>query len=88
MRSGALGWLNRLSFIAHVLAAGFWLGSLPPLIASFRLAADQTGLAIKLMALRRFSRLGHAAVVIVLATGLERAVFGLNRGGIPESGGF
>ena len=26
--------------------------------------------SIKLMALRRFSRLGHAAVVIVLATGL------------------
>jgi copper resistance protein D len=70
MRSGALGWLNRLSFIAHVLAAGFWLSSLPPLIASLRLAADQTGLAIKLMALRCFSRLGHAAVVIVLATGL------------------
>jgi copper resistance protein D len=67
MRSGALGWLNRLSFVAHVLAAGFWLGSLPPLIASLRLAADQTGLAITL---RRFSRLGHAAVVIVLATGL------------------
>jgi putative copper resistance protein D len=43
---------------------------LPPLIASLRLAGDQTGLAIKLMALRRFSRLAHAAVVIVLVTGL------------------
>ena len=70
MRSGAFGWLNRLSFIAHVLAAGFWIGSLAPLIASLRLAADETGIAIKLILLRRFSRLGHAAVAIVLATGL------------------
>ena len=56
MRSVAFGWLNRLSFIAHVLAAGFWLGSLAPLIASLRLAADQTGIAITLILLRRFSR--------------------------------
>ena len=70
MRFGAFGWLNRLSFVAHVLAAGFWLGSLAPLIASLRLENDQTGLAIKLIGLRRFSQLGRAAVVIVLATGL------------------
>jgi hypothetical protein len=39
MRSGTFGWLTRLSFVAHVLAAGFWLGSLAPLIASLRLEA-------------------------------------------------
>jgi len=70
MRSGAFGWLTRLSFVAHVLAAGFWLGSLAPLIASLRLEAGQTGLAIKLIALKRFSSLGEVAVVIVLATGV------------------
>jgi putative copper resistance protein D len=69
MRSGALGWLSRLSFITHVLAAGFWLGSLPAVIGSLRLNADQTGLSIKLATLKRFSRLGQSAVVIVLATG-------------------
>lgn len=68
MRSGAAGLLSRLSFVAHVLAAGFWLGSLVPLIASLRLAADKTGLA--LIALMRFSSFGQVAVVIVLATGL------------------
>lgn len=67
MRSGPAGLLNRLSFVAHVLAAGFWLGSLVPLVAGLRLAADKTGLA--LTALMRFSRLGQAAVAIVLATG-------------------
>jgi copper resistance protein D len=69
MRSGIFGWLTRLSFVAHVLAAGFWLGSLAPLIASLRLDAGQIGLPIKLIALKCFSSLGEVAVVIVLATG-------------------
>ena len=30
MRVGVLGWLNRLSHVIHLLAAGFWLGSLVP----------------------------------------------------------
>ena len=67
MRSGPAGLLNRLSFVAHVLAAGFWLGSLVPLVAGLRLAADKRGLALTV--LMRFSRLGQAAVAIVLATG-------------------
>jgi putative copper resistance protein D len=69
MRVGVLGWLNRLSHVMHLLAAGFWLGSLVPLIASLRLTNDQAAGANALLALRRFSSLGQIAVATVLATG-------------------
>jgi copper resistance protein D len=46
------------------------LAWLAPLIAILRLEAAQTGLPIKLIALKRFSSLGEVAVVIVLATGV------------------
>jgi putative copper resistance protein D len=70
MRMGALGWLNRLSHVMHLLAAGFWLGSLVPLIASLRLTNDQAASANALLALRRFSSLGQIAVTTVLGTGV------------------
>jgi putative copper resistance protein D len=70
MRVGVLGWLNRLSHVMHLLAAGFWLGSLVPLIASLRPTNDQSASASVLFALRRFSSLGQIAVAIVVATGV------------------
>jgi copper resistance protein D len=69
MREGALGWLNRLSHVMHILAAGFWLGALAPLIASLRSTAGQTERANASVALRRFSALGQISVAIVLVTG-------------------
>jgi copper resistance protein D len=70
MHTGPLGWLNRLSHIVHLLAAGFWLGSLPPLLVCLR-RGTATGLAPDVAAaLSRFSRLGHPAVALVLATGM------------------
>jgi copper resistance protein D len=69
METGALGWLNRLSHIIHLLAAGFWLGSLVPLIACLRSMAHPAIGADAAVTLRRFSGLGHIAVATVLATG-------------------
>jgi putative copper resistance protein D len=69
MRAGMLGWLNKLSQIMHLLATGFWLGSLVPLVASLRLTSDPNISANARVALRNFSGLGHIAVVTVLATG-------------------
>ncbi|SDR29601.1 putative copper resistance protein D [Rhizobiales bacterium GAS113] len=69
MQAGAFGWLNRLCHVIHLLAAGFWLGSLVPLIACLRSMTDQAVSANALVALRRFSALGHVAVATVLATG-------------------
>ena len=54
----------------HLLAAGFWLGSLAPLIASLRLTNDQAASANALLALRRFSSLGQIAVATILVTGV------------------
>jgi len=70
MRAGALGWLNRLSHVIHLLAAGFWLGSLVPLIACLRSMTDPAISTNASVALRRFSGLGHVAVATVLATGV------------------
>lgn len=69
VRSGDLGWLTQASFVAHVLAAGFWLGALAALVASLGLSSDEAGIADKTIALQRFSRLGYSAVTIVLVTG-------------------
>ncbi len=72
MPDGALGWVSRASQALHLLAAGFWLGCLIPLLACLR-----PGWCLRLglgtaaaLALRRFSSLGHAAVATVVATGL------------------
>jgi putative copper resistance protein D len=78
MRAGVLGWLNRLSHVMHLLAAGFWLGSLVPLIVSLRLTNDQAASANALLALRRFSSLGQIAVAIVIASGVVNSWLVLN----------
>jgi copper resistance protein D len=70
MHSGALGWCNRLSQSLHLLAAGFWLGSLVPLVACLRpTGGAPLGTDISI-ALRRFSGLGYFAVATVLVTGV------------------
>lgn len=76
-----MGWLHRGSDMVHLVAAGFWLGSLPPLIACLvRMRSDQhrDGAAL---ALRRFSGLGHVAVALVVSTGIFNAWLIL--GGLP-----
>jgi putative copper resistance protein D len=70
MRAGAFGLLNRLSHVIHLLAAGFWLGSLVPLIICLRSMTDQAISADASVALRRFSGLGNVAVATVLVTGV------------------
>ena len=69
-QTGALGSLNRLSHALHLLAAGFWLGSLISLVACLRPNLDPALGADVSVALLRFSGLGHLAVALVLATGI------------------
>jgi copper resistance protein D len=70
MRTGWLGTGQRLNDAIHLLSAGAWFGALAPLLLALR-ALDapcrrqQAGIA-----LRRFSRMGHAAVLLVIASGL------------------
>jgi putative copper resistance protein D len=71
MQTGLVGALHRLNHAVHLLAAGAWLGSLPPLALCLRHCGGDSGLRAEAgAALRRFSGLGHAAVALVVATGM------------------
>jgi putative copper resistance protein D len=65
-RLGAIGWLQLTADVAHLLAAGLWLGSLPALALLF--ASREPARASD--ATRRFSNFGIVAVVTLLLTGL------------------
>jgi putative copper resistance protein D len=53
-----------LSVVLHLLAAGIWLGQLPPLLLLVRAAPP----AVAAMALRRFTPLGLACVAVLAVT--------------------
>jgi putative copper export protein len=65
------GWVPSLAEVAHVIAAGLWLGGLPPLLAALRVlpAAEHQGLVL------RFSRLGYVVVAVIALTGPLQAFF-------------
>ena len=62
--------MNRTSQVLHLLASGFWIGSLVPLLFCLRAMLNSEHAAGAQAALQRFSGLGHFAVAIVIATGL------------------
>jgi hypothetical protein len=69
-RSDALGWLHLGADVAHLLAAGFWLGGLPAL--TLVLAQSGRGLIGPTAAaaiINRFSMFGIVAVGLLLITG-------------------
>jgi putative copper resistance protein D len=62
----------------HLLAAGAWLGALPPLAALLRAAARAEGADARpfaVLAVRAFSRLALAVMVLLVATGLANTWF-------------
>jgi putative copper resistance protein D len=65
-RSDAIGWFQVSADMAHLLAAGAWLGSLPALAL---LLGSQVPASTCAAATRRFSTIGVVAVVILLLTG-------------------
>ncbi|KNB49050.1 FixH family protein [Streptomyces caatingaensis] len=65
---GLQPWLAMPVDVAHLLAAGVWLGGLAALLAALR--ADD---ALPREAVRRFSRLAFAAVCVLVVTGLYQA---------------
>jgi putative copper resistance protein D len=67
MQSGLIGWLHSGNHALHLLAAGFWFGSLVPLLFCLR---DRSLSKDALAAVRRFSALGHVAVAAVIITGV------------------
>lgn len=79
MLEGVEGWLNRASQIVHLLAGGFWLGSLAPLLLCLGRLSDAALRDDAGAALRRFSGCGHFAVAIVVATGILNTRLVLDR---------
>jgi putative copper resistance protein D len=80
MRTGAELGVELASYMAHVLAAGAWIGGLLPLgrLLSSRGSAQGDASADDCrLALRRFSNLGIALVLLILASGTANSVFRL-----------
>jgi putative copper resistance protein D len=75
---GGSGAIHRLSDILHLVAAGFWLGALPPLALTLR---HEGAGPEALRAVRRFAVAGQVAVAVVLGTGVGNAI--LIKGGTP-----
>ncbi|WFU08961.1 copper homeostasis membrane protein CopD [Rhizobium sp. CB3090] len=76
------GWLrlaHRSNDILHVLAGGGWLGALVPLVPILRLLNTPEERAEALLALRRFSAVGHGAVALVIASGFVNTMLVLQR---------
>ncbi len=76
------GWLrqaHRANDILHVLTGGGWLGALVPLIPILRLLGRPDCRAAAQLALRRFSNAGHAAVALVVLSGLVNTMLILKR---------
>ena len=70
MQEGLTGWAHRANQMLHLLAAGFWLGALPPLLYCLTRLRATAWMADVEDALKRFSGLGHVAVAIVVLTGV------------------
>ena len=69
---GAAGSLHRLADIVHLLSAGVWLGALAMLLASALGSTDPRELEHRLAG---FATTGTAIVVLLLASGIAKALF-------------
>jgi putative copper export protein len=75
---GAPGDLHLAADILHLLAAGFWLGTLAPLallLATARRAGDVRWMEVAQFATRRFSKMAVASVLVLLVGGLINTWF-------------
>jgi putative copper resistance protein D len=76
--AGAAGAARLAGMAVHLLAAGAWLGGLVPLGLTLRTAqalGTDDALATAALALRRFSRMGYAAVGLILLSGVANTWF-------------
>ena len=83
MDDGARGWLHLGADIAHLLAAGCWVGAIVTLLGLIVAArSDPRRLRRARAALAGFSRAGSALVGILIVTGTANAALLLGPGGI------
>jgi putative copper resistance protein D len=74
MHGGVLGFVHRFNHMLHLLAAGYWFGSLLPLLACMRYQAQPQWRSDAVATLIRFSRWGHVAVALVIFTGIVNSL--------------
>ena len=72
MLDAPAGVFLRLSYLAHVLAAGAWVGALLPVLLVIREMTTQITEEQK-KALRKFSSAGHVAVFVAIVSGVINA---------------
>jgi copper resistance protein D len=77
MQTGLLGALHRVNQGLHLLCAGAWLGALPPLLLCLAHFRDQQLRPKAVLALRRFSGVGHFLVALVVLTGVLNTIWTL-----------
>ncbi|TQI80950.1 putative copper resistance protein D [Serratia fonticola] len=70
MYEGVLGVFHRTNHALHLLAAGYWFGSLLPLLVCLRYLSQPQWRGDAVTMLIRFSRWGHGAVALVIVTGI------------------
>ncbi len=78
VEGGATGWIHRLADAAHLIAAGVWLGALPPFLHTLHASArsgDAEQAAFTTDRLVRFHTIGLIAVLTLVATGLVNSWF-------------
>ncbi len=79
MHEGWLGVLTRANDALHVLSGSVWVGSLVPVLVILAGSRDGRMSHAAAAALRGFSRAGHAAVALVLLSGILSTVLVLER---------
>ena len=70
IQAGAIGALHRVNHALHLLAAGAWLGGLPPFALCLNAYRDPPLRRDAVEAMRRFSDWGQFDVALVIATGV------------------
>lgn len=79
MNEGALGLLQRGNHTLHLLSAAYWFGSLLPLLGCLRSTKQRETRPYAIVTLIRFSTCGHAAVALVILTGILNSAIILQR---------
>jgi putative copper resistance protein D len=69
MQEGALGAAHRVNHAVHLLSVAAWLGGLPPFLVCLQRFAQRHERRDALVAMMRYSRVGHFVVAAVFVSG-------------------
>ncbi|AEX52732.1 copper resistance protein D [Rahnella aquatilis CIP 78.65 = ATCC 33071] len=79
MHEGTLGLIQRTNHVVHLLSAAYWFGCLLPLLTCMAYTRQLALRPYAIATLIRFSVWGHAAVVLVILTGIVNTAIILQR---------